>query len=795
MPRVPLCRPAPLAVAVGLAVAVAAAHAQGSAAGTSGAPTSFNLVAQPLSQALGNWALQTGVQLIVQPALVAGKTAPAVSGTLTPQQALDRLLAGSGLTAVPEGNAVVIKAAPASAGSTSLPEVVVRGAPELDATTEGGGYAARAATMFGSARSLKDIPSSVSVLTRQQMDDQNIKTITEAMQYATGVSPVSYFGNGGASSTAYFNARGFPVNVALDGLSIVNGIQYQPQFDMAMYDRVEVFRGPSGLLSGQGDLGGSVNLVRKKPTEKFQLKSETSIGSWANYRQMIDVSGPLNKEGTLRGRVVGVAAKANSFLDGQHSREGMGYGVLEYDIDPQTTVSLSAGYQKAPAHRPDYGVGYDSAGNLITGPRRWSQNFAPDWNYASNTFKEANASVKHRFDNGWNAEATVMSRKFQTYNKYAFALTPVAGLNTADYAGQRQNLEYDWLGADAHISGPVTLWGRRHDVLVGVNHTSYHYQGSYGSQDLGSYDIFSPLIPEPDMPYSSGGKTRTDLSSLYGHVHSRLTDNLSLVLGGKEVFYRQQTKTTLPIEGDWSSDAKMNGKFVPYGGLIYALTPQVSAYASYTKIFSPQTGASYSGAAIQPFTGEQYEIGLKSGFLDDRLHATIAAFRINGNHLAVSDQLHPGYSVDSGAMRSEGWEAEVSGSLLPNWDLVAGYTLTNTRYTSSPTAQGQSYDGETPKHLLKLWNSYRFTQHALQGLTVGGGVYFQSATWRFKPQYRQGAYAIYSAKIGYRFSKNLEADLTVNNLFDKRYYSRAPYTLFAEYGAPRAAVLTLRTTF
>lgn len=783
--------PAPLALAIAIAIALAAptfAHAQAPAS------VAISITAQPLGDALNELAAATATPIVFSQALVAGKQAPAVSGNLTPQQALDRLLAGSALTALREGNAIVIRAAQAG-DNTMLPLVVVRATPELDATTEGGGYAARAVTMFGNTQSLKKIPSSVSVLTRQQMDDQNISSIDDAMRNTTGVSSIGYFGTGGAGNASYFNSRGFPVNVALDGLSIINGIQYQPQFDMALYDRIEIFRGPSGLLSGQGDLGGSVNLVRKMPTDKFQFKSETSIGSWENYRQMIDVSGPLNKEGTLRGRVVGLAGKSNSFLDGQNSSVGMGYGVLEYDIDPRTTVSLSAGYQKAPTHRPDFGVGYDSADQLVIGPRGWSQNFAPDWSYVSSTFKEVSASAKHRFDNGWRAEATVLSRKYISYSKYAFADTPNAGLNTADYYGQRQSGDYDWLGWDARVTGSANLFGSNADVLLGINHTSYRYTGRYGSDALGSYNIFAPVITEPEMPYTSGGKTKVDQTSVYGHVNSHLTEKLSVVLGGRYMSFKQQSKTTMPTESAWETDAKENGKLVPYGGLIYALSPEISAYGSYSKIFSVQTNSTFSGSAIQPLTGEQYEVGLKGSFLENKLNASLAAFRINGNNLAVADQLHPGFSVSSGTIRSQGVEAEISGAPMPNLDLSASYTFASTKNTSSPTDQGLPYSSETPKHLVKLWSTYRFTQDSLKGLTVGGGMYFQSNTWRYERQYRQGAYATFSAKLGYKFNEHVALDLTVKNLFDKQYYSRAPYVLFAEYGAPRNATLTLRVSY
>ncbi|SDV48883.1 TonB-dependent receptor domain-containing protein [Chitinasiproducens palmae] len=131
---------------------------------------------------------------------------------------------------------------------------------------------------------------------------------------------------------------------------------------------------------------------------------------------------------------------------------------------------------------------------------------------------------------------------------------------------------------------------------------------------------------------------------------------------------------------------------------------------------------------------------------------------------------------------------------MPNLDVIAGYTLANTRNVSSPSTQGQAYDGETPQHLFKIWSTYRFTQGPLEGFTLGGGAYFQSSTYR-TTSYVQGGYTVFSAKLGYQFNRYLSADLSFDNLFDKQYFARAPYTIYSEYGAPRSVMLTLRATY
>jgi outer-membrane receptor for ferric coprogen and ferric-rhodotorulic acid len=263
-------------------------------------------------------------------------------------------------------------------GEVTLPAVTVTDNTGADATTEDtGSYAARYATVAGkSAQSIKETPYSVSVVTRQQMDDSNDTTIEEALRYVTGVSSVSY-GDG----TAYFRARGSQLGIEFDGTPIVSGLQYLTQFDLAMYDRVEVLRGPAGVIDGAGEPGGVVNLVRKRPQNQFHLTTETQIDSFGSLRQMIDVTGPLNKDGSLRGRAVIVGEAGHEAIDKARRKEFMAYGAIDYDFTPRTTLSLSGGYEVLPMYGLDYGAGgvlnADQTDLVGRVPSSYSQNFSP----------------------------------------------------------------------------------------------------------------------------------------------------------------------------------------------------------------------------------------------------------------------------------------------------------------------------------------------------------------------------------------------------------------------------------
>ena len=247
--------PAPLALAAMLAMAsYSVAQAQALP------PVKLAITAQPLGQALNELARQAGLQLLFPPDLVAGKTAPAVSGTLSVRDGLERLLAGSGLQASIDGNAVIIKAAPKATGETAtLSEITVTANGERTATSDGtGAYTTRAVTLAGAERSLRETPQSVSVVTRQQMDDKNLFTLDQVLEQSTGLTRMNR-----SFGSHEFLARGNALSYLVDGMpGVADNATGWLIPDMAVYDRVEILRGSAGLIVGAGTPGGVANLVR-----------------------------------------------------------------------------------------------------------------------------------------------------------------------------------------------------------------------------------------------------------------------------------------------------------------------------------------------------------------------------------------------------------------------------------------------------------------------------------------------------------------------------------------------------
>lgn len=773
---------------------------------------SYHIAAGSLDQALKQFAKASGVLLAYTPEMVQDKQSAGLNGNYTTQAAFNALLAGSGLEAkvgtngqytlqravlTPAPIAVAPASAPTSRAEATLPTTVVRGSAQLDATTEDiNSYAARAATVAGKTPMLlKQTPASVSVLTRERMQDQNLTTLQEALRYVTGVESIDYGDN-----TAYFRSRGSQLGVQFDGVPIASGLQYQSQFDLAMYDRVEVMRGPAAVMSGIGEPGGSVNLVRKRPKEDFHVQTETQASTFGGLRQMVDVTGPLNEAGTVRGRAVVVGANTGVSVDRTRNREFMAYGALDIDLMSGTKLELSATHEVSTTHGIDYGAGgvINSSRTALIGrvPSSYTRNFSPDWGQSYTSVQEASANLTHKFDNGWQSSSTLYYRGQGLRSWYAYSGAGATANSLAYFGNQRQRAGYNWFGADTHVSGPVEAFGRTHTVTVGAdysrmgNSSRYGYKSVAGPMPGGTWDLNDPnAVPKVDTPFTSGTTSRLEQYGLYAQARVRVADPLTVVLGAREAFLHQRSQDFIPTQQPWRDEAKVDHRFLPSVGVVWDINPSTTAYVSYARFLAAQTETTFAGAMLAPRTGTQYEVGVKNSFLQDRLSTTMALFYLEDNGRAVSDPNNPRGSVPAGRARNQGVELEVSGKPTNNWNLYAGYTYLDIHFDNDGA---NLTDGTDPRNLFKLWTNYRFTEGALKGWNIGGGMVAQSSISR---GVTQGGYAVYNAQIGYQVNRHVNVALQINNLFDRDYYLRPPGRFFSVFGDKRNAMLTVRTDF
>ncbi|MGC3986759.1 MAG: TonB-dependent siderophore receptor [Pseudorhodoferax sp.] len=818
----PISSRAPLAQAcLGLALALSLHAAQAQTA-------RFDIPAQPLAAALDQFARQAGLQLVFDPGLARERQAPALRGEHDLREALDALLRGSGLDARVENGTLSIR--PVSTSGKSLAEIRVEARRAGDGTTEGtGSYTSRVTSIASKTdQSFREIPQSVSVVTREQLDDRRMLDIRDALGATPGITTSQL----NADSTYYY-ARGFQIDsMQIDGGPPLNiaSFTYSVNQDMAFYDRVEVMRGASGLLGGVGDPGGIVNVVRKKPLAQPQLVVEQSVGRWNHYRTMVDATGPLALDGRVRGRAVLSYLDTDYFIDHRAQRTPQLYGVVEADLTPDTLLTAGASH----AHQKLWGVGGGQIGRATDGsemglPR--NVGFAQPW--ATNTRKttEVFAALEHRFANRWKLKLNVTRSKSDVDGGNAFgygALDRATGTGVTWYGGGYYLYANEQTVADASLAGTFALGGRTHEFVVGVDrqkvesfwNVAYPVNGSGGTDpiDVNDPGIWTPgALGDISRRYNPWGQQQ---NGAYGVLRLHPTERLHVIVGARYARYRfNQVYETLAADGSWAlaSGSRFSepAKATPYGGVIYDIGEQWSAYLSYASILKPQAlrkAGPPPGESLSPIRGKSFEAGLKGELAGGALNATFSLFHVERTGTAVADPRYPTSSelwsgsccyLPQGKVTSRGLDAEIGGALRPGWQVSAGYTYTSTRDESAGTV----FSPVTPRHMLKLATAWTLPG-TLSRWKVGGSANLRSRQSQQASVYdadwneigtvdvRQGGYTVWNAMAQYRIDPRWTLALNVNNLFDKHYYSTLGYLDGGNFhGTPREWLLTLRGTF
>jgi outer membrane receptor for ferric coprogen and ferric-rhodotorulic acid len=667
---------------------------------------------------------------------------------------------------------------------------------QLGATTEGtGSYTTgpmQTATKL--PLTMRETPQAVTVITRQRMDDQAMTSVNDVVKNTPGL----FLSQSSGPGRQTYSSRGFDIdNIMYDGLpSSYSGYTMGVQPNLAMFDRVEVIRGATGLVTGAGNPSAAINMVRKRPTFTPQLSVTGAAGSWNDYRGEFDASGPLNDSGTLRARMVGSYRDADSFRDKEQSDHGLFYGIAEADLSDSTTASLGFSRQEDQTNFFWGGLPLGTDGHHLNLPR--STYPGTDWENKKLRVDTVFGDIEHRFDNDWKLHFAGSTSTLDGMFSGTYLSRYDGPLETTAWQSRQDEKQTAF---DTYASGPVEAFGRTHEVVIGTSKRIYDNT----SKDYSPYDTGLPIgAPKPD--FVRDGKTHniTTQDAVYLTTRLSLADPLTLILGGRLDWYDYDDRS-----GD--GDYKVTRNLTRYGGLIYKLDDHHSVYASYTDIFTPQTSQDLSGKLLDPIVGENYEIGIKGEYFDGALNASLAVFQTDQKNRSTEAATQLGCPVltcyeASGLVRSQGIDMELQGALTENWQVGAGYTYTRAHYIkdSDPANKNQRFETDTPEHLFKLSTVYRL-QGPLEKLRVGGNVYWQSRMYNdvavANGTYRleQGSYAVADLMAGYQVTKHLDLQLNANNIFDRVYYaaigSSTVWGSTDTYGDPRSYRLTAKYSF
>lgn len=775
--------PAPLALAAAMAIVLAAGHApqalaQTGAATTAATPIAINIPAQPLGQALNELARQANLQMTFPAALVAGKQAPAVSGQFTVRQAVDRVLVGSGLTSEFEGTAVVVRQANAPvavAVESTLPTVTVPGEREKATGPVDGYVASRTAAGTKTDTPLAEVPQSITVVGREQMQDQGARSLQESLRYASSVN-ADLFGLDTRNDGFAIRGQESSVNF-LDGMRRFYGNYVNaPPIDPYALERIEILRGPSSLLYGQAGVGGTINMVSKRPQAKFGGEVGLGIGSHNAKELSFDVTGPATTDGQWLYRLVGLVRDADTQVDFVPQDRQFVAPSLTWRPTADTSLTLLAQWSRDRGGTTAQFLPHE--GTLFPGPhgRIPVNRFVgePDIDrYDADTWSAA-LLAEHKINPTWSLHQGLRYDRSDVTYAQLFPylpdrLDPFADLERRSIG---RDLTFSFnktktLTWDTHALAQFDLGATRHKVLVGLDHSRADHRRvrDGGVTDCNLLDLYAPvygrfepcdfrLNPLGAIPFQTRPDRAQRQTGLYVQDQIRLGPWIGVVGLRKDW-------TAIETQGEPADKASA---LTRRAGLMYELAFGLTPYLSYAESFVPLAGSDYFDRPFQPLQGKSVEAGFKYQRPGANLAINGAVFDATERKRLADDPAHPGFSVQSAEVRLRGFELEARGELTRNTKLIASYSYLDAKHAAGDQA---GFRVESlPRHMASLWAVRSFGQGMLKGFSFGGGVRFNGASWDGHDTVRTPSFTLLDAMLAYE-TGSWRLALNVSNLADK----------------------------
>ncbi|OCQ95958.1 ferrichrome-iron receptor [Oscillatoriales cyanobacterium USR001] len=623
---------------------------------------------------------------------------------------------------------------------------------------------------------IRDIPQSIQVIPQEVIKDQQITRLEEALSNVSGVTFRGVVGGRGTE----FDIRGFSnAPVLRDGFRRYGSFQSFPE--VANLDRVEVLKGPASILYGEIQPGGLVNLVSKQPLAEPLYEAELQLGNQTFVRSRFDISGPLTSDRSVLYRLNGLFQTIESFRDyNQQDRRLFIAPTLTWRISDRADLTVSLEYtdDQRPANYGLFALG-DRVADV---PRNRISNNPRD--KIEDKYFNVGYNFEYRFSENWKL------RNAFRYSSYDYDFSVIAlpfFVNEETKTVTRFFASQD--GQDKNYSLQTNMVGEfatgsiDHTLLFGVD-LSHNDERIVSVGDFVTpipLDIFNPdygkiPTPEEDSLAVFGGNDReTNRVGIYVQDQISIFDNLKLLAGIRYDTVEQKT-VNIPGSNIASGEQTQNyDAFTPRLGIVYQPIPELSLYASYSRSFNPNSARTVSGNVLEPERGKGYEIGVKTELIDRRLLATLAYFDITKQNVAVTDPNNPLFSIATGEQRSRGVELDISGQILPGWNVIASYAYIDAEVTADTNSDvvGSRLPG-VPKHSASLWTTYQLQSGDLQGLGIGVGFnYVGERKGGLPNSYKVDSYLVSNAALFYE-RDNLRFAINIKNLFNINYIVGSP---------------------
>ncbi|WP_372094859.1 TonB-dependent siderophore receptor [Tistrella mobilis] len=799
---------ADVALAVGMAGMVLAQAPAARAAGADGvqlaqAGQGYDIPAQSLTGAITSFGRQSGLQVTLDAAVAGDLRSPGVRGSYTPEEALRRLLQGTGVTyRFVDARTVTLTPVDGQGAQVLDPlEVDADRRVESPWGPVAGFVATRGATATKTDTPLIETPQTISVVTRDQMDAQAAQTMPQALRYTAGMQTDR---NGADERTDFLYSRGFQVSQYLDGLRLINGTWAVPQIDSYGLERIEVVKGPASVLYGQVSPGGLANLVSKRPQAEAFNEIQLQYGEYNRLQAAFDSTGELTPRGNVLYRITGLARGADTQMEQVKEERYAISPSLTWLMDDDTTLTILGKYQNDPAlggyqRLPADGtVLYSPAGKIPT------DLYIGDPSFDKEERKQYSLGYEfeHRFDDVFTFRQN--ARFLRTDGDFAYLYTGriVSGTSSIRRSGVIANEVNDAITVDNQAIAKFETGAVKHTTIFGFDYQNNHNDSKVDYLSANNIDYNNPQYGNPGLGapfFQQSSSQRLEQAGVYLQEQAAY-DRFRLTLGLRHDWAESRTLDRLANATTTIKDTETTVR----AGLLYLFDNGIAPYVSYSESFEPLAGVNEIGQPYKPTTGQQYEAGVKfqpagytSLFTVSLYHLTqqnvVSAYYQSGNS-------GPTYSVQDGEVRSRGIDAEAKIALDDNFSLTAAYSYLDAEVTESGSANGTV--GKTPvympEHSGSLWADYRFLDGYAAGLGLGAGIRVSGKTWGDAANtFEVPGYAVYDAAVRYDLSylspdlQGAKFSINATNLADKIYVADCQNATNCYYGSRRKVYATL----
>lgn len=762
----------------------------------------FDIPAGELEPALIAYGERTGLKLVYPSTVAAGRSTPGAVGLMTPDEALDRLLADSGLaprhthdrttTVVDAAYAQFSEAAPQQQ-AIALDTITVEGESPWGPVN---GYAAtRSASGTKTDTPIIETPQTISVVGAKEIRERNAQNLSDALGYVAGVGTSEGFQNDNET----YLIRGFRAgsewgSMYRDGTKFTVNVYNAPQEPYGL-ERVEVLKGASSVLYGTAAPGGIINTVTKRPPATPLRELGVSYGSFEQKQIFGDFGGPIDAKGEWSYRITGLYRDGETFKDYGVNDRAFIAPALTWRPSEATSLTILGEYQKDKS-TPIYGLPAEGtvrpningkmSKRLFTGEPGFDENDQSRWS--------GGYIFEHAFNDALKLRSSARYLKAIADRPAFFLGTLQADQRTITRTANRSIDHSQAFVADQSLEYKWSVGNIVNTSLIGFDYTYQKHQQRVLQKAFTPIDLFAPVYGSVVgfLPTTSVRNFRKEQIGLYAQNQMKIADKLVVLLGGRydrASYDNMANQLTSPLYVK-----KQDSAFTGRAGLVYLFDSGFAPYASYSQSFEPVLGADRTGASFKPTEGEQYEIGLRYQPPGSELLFTAAAYDLTQTNVSVTDPADPNFSVQQGKIRARGFEFEARGKVAEHWNVIAAYAYTDARTIESspltPQLAGKRV-GNVPYHQVSLWADYDFAAFGLPGLTMGAGLrYVGEKQGMFGTLLDVTVPAATLVDAAITYTKNdWRVALNASNLFNKSYVASCTYGCF--FGEPLKVSLTV----